>query len=159
SIEAKRQVSPIVRARRTIAAACLISSADSGSSGCELVTRSSWLMAGYLAKILVLAAPAAQAIRFGHAQCGSDDGVDDQVSARLRGEPAAAGPGPAGPGLHGPGRARRGAEGPAWPRAAHARPGTRGVRLGNGARGDLGGQPALPRLHPGRPDQGLAAVR
>src|SRR5512135_3532355 len=75
SIEANRQVSPILRSRRTIAAARLISSADSGSSGCELVTRSSWLMAEGQAKIL--AARVARALRFGHAQCGSDDGVDD----------------------------------------------------------------------------------
>src|SRR6185312_7441327 len=102
SIEANRQVSPMVRSRRTIAAACLISSADSGLSGCELVTRSSWLMAVGQAKIL--AACVAQALRFGHAQCGSDDGVDDQVSARLRGEPVAAGPRPAGRRLEGPGR-------------------------------------------------------
>ena len=107
----------------------------------------------------VLAARVAQALRFGHAQCGSDNGVDDQVSARLRGEPAAAEPGPAGPGLPGPGRARRGPGGAAERRAAHPRSGARRLRLGPGARRHLGGQPALPRVHPGRADQGLAAVR
>ena len=116
-------------------------------------------MAGYRAKILVLAAPGRRPYVFGHAQCGSDDGVDDQVSARLRGEPAAAGPGPAGPGFPGPGRARRGPERAARPRAAPPRPGTRRLGLDPGARRHLRGQPAIPRLHPGRADQGLAAVR
>src|SRR5260370_9152390 len=70
-----------------------------------------------------LAVPAAQALRFGHAQCGSDDGVDDQVGARLRGEPAAAEPGSARQGLPGPGRARRAAAGIAERRTAQSPPG------------------------------------
>jgi predicted ATPase len=45
---------------------------------------------------LTLAIPCPEPLRCAHAQCGCDHGVDDQVSARLRGEPAAPGPGSAG---------------------------------------------------------------
>ena len=43
--------------------------------------------------------------------------------------------------------------------AAASRRGARRLHLGDRAERDLGGQPAVPRLHPGRPDQGQPAVR
>jgi len=42
--------------------------------------------------------------------------------------------------------------------AEAARRGARRVHIGDRAERDLGGQPAVPRLHPGRADEGQPAV-
>ncbi len=57
--------------------------------------------------------PHARALGCAHAQCGCHHRADDQVGARLRGEPAAAGPGSTRQGLPGPGRAGCRAQRPA----------------------------------------------
>ena len=68
-------------------------------------------------------------------------------------------PGPAGQGHAARRRAVRPARRVDPRRAAATRRGARRVHLGDRAQRHLGGQPAVPRLHPGRADQGQPAVR